>query len=65
MLHDFLITIALLIVIYDFFSLCSQPGKLAEAFKYFVQGMGYSKCHHKTPVVSCDGTCHLMLFWFF
>lgn len=20
-----------------------QPGKLAEAFKYFVQGMGYSK----------------------
>ena len=25
----------------------SQPGKLAEAFKYFVQGMGYSK----SPVV--------------
>lgn len=22
---------------------CLQPGKLAEAFKYFVQGMGYSK----------------------
>lgn len=26
--------------------LCSQPGKLAEAFKYFVQGMGYSKYSH-------------------
>lgn len=25
------------------FFFCSQPGKLAEAFKYFVQGMGYSK----------------------
>lgn len=24
--------------------LCSQPGKLTEAFKYFLQGMGYSKC---------------------
>lgn len=23
--------------------ICRQPGKLAEAFKYFVQGMGYSK----------------------
>lgn len=25
------------------FSLYSQPGKLTEAFKYFIQGMGYSK----------------------
>lgn len=25
-------------------SFLSQPAKLAEAFKYFVQGMGYSKC---------------------
>lgn len=24
-------------------SVLSQPAKLAEAFKYFVQGMGYSK----------------------
>lgn len=24
-------------------SLFPQPGKLTEAFKYFVQGMGYSK----------------------
>lgn len=28
-------------IFYLFFLL--QPGKLAEAFKYFVQGMGYSK----------------------
>lgn len=28
----------------DAFSVCVlQPGKLAEAFKYFVQGMGYSE----------------------
>ena len=25
-------------------SLALQPGKLTEAFKYFLQGMGYSKC---------------------
>uniref|UniRef100_A0A8C7KMC4 N-myc downstream regulated 1b n=1 Tax=Oncorhynchus kisutch TaxID=8019 RepID=A0A8C7KMC4_ONCKI len=25
----------------------SQPGKLTEAFKYFIQGMGYSKYHGK------------------
>lgn len=23
-----------------------QPGKLTEAFKYFIQGMGYSKSTH-------------------
>lgn len=34
-----------------FFPICSQPGKLAEAFKYFVQGMGYSKCQHSTALV--------------
>lgn len=26
-----------------FFFLLLKPGKLAEAFKYFVQGMGYSE----------------------
>uniref|UniRef100_A0A672JF29 Uncharacterized protein n=1 Tax=Salarias fasciatus TaxID=181472 RepID=A0A672JF29_SALFA len=30
-----------------------QPGKLAEAFKYFVQGMGYSKPHR--PLCSVHG----------
>lgn len=24
-------------------SVCLQPAKLTEAFKYFIQGMGYSK----------------------
>ena len=28
-----------------------QPAKLAEAFKYFVQGMGYSKCGLSKQVV--------------
>lgn len=26
------------------FALSLQPGKLTEAFKYFLQGMGYSEC---------------------
>uniref|UniRef100_A0A672ZQF2 Uncharacterized protein n=1 Tax=Sphaeramia orbicularis TaxID=375764 RepID=A0A672ZQF2_9TELE len=29
--------------------LLNPPGKLAEAFKYFVQGMGYSKSTHTLP----------------
>lgn len=29
-----------------------QPGKLTEAFKYFVQGMGYSKWEHSFLVWS-------------
>lgn len=30
-------------------SLVLQPGKLTEAFKYFLQGMGYSKCTPRPP----------------
>ena len=33
-------------------SLALQPGKLTEAFKYFLQGMGYSKC--TTPHTPTD-----------
>lgn len=32
-----------------------QPGKLAEAFKYFVQGMGYSKWKIKKKLLICFG----------
>uniref|UniRef100_A0A674BWR4 Ndrg family member 3a n=1 Tax=Salmo trutta TaxID=8032 RepID=A0A674BWR4_SALTR len=32
-----------------------QPGKLAEAFKYFVQGMGYSKYTSLTFLCKCSG----------
>lgn len=31
------------------FSFPLQPGKLTEAFKYFLQGMGYSKYTPTTP----------------
>lgn len=29
--------------LFSFLVMCPQPGKLTEAFKYFLQGMGYSE----------------------
>lgn len=39
-------------------ALSLQPGKLTEAFKYFLQGMGYSECQGwargwRVPVCVC------------
>lgn len=38
-----------------------QPGKLTEAFKYFVQGMGYSKW--QTVFWFCGGVVRGKLLW--
>lgn len=32
-----------------------QPGKLTEAFKYFLQGMGYSKYSSPRPTLETGG----------
>uniref|UniRef100_A0A8C0LVP9 Protein NDRG4 n=1 Tax=Canis lupus familiaris TaxID=9615 RepID=A0A8C0LVP9_CANLF len=43
----------------------TQPGKLTEAFKYFLQGMGYRpRCcatHHMLPTMTGDSLGHLHL----
>lgn len=36
-----------------------QPAKLAEAFKYFVQGMGYSKYRTSPQVLGWGPGCNL------
>lgn len=41
--------------------LCLQPGKLAEAFKYFVQGMGYSK--YSWPYVLSVSSSNETWYW--
>lgn len=47
----------LLIIMYNNTLFLLQPAKLAEAFKYFVQGMGYSKYWHYGMVLSASRVC--------
>lgn len=47
----------LLIIMYSNTLFLSQPAKLAEAFKYFVQGMGYSKYWHYGMVHAASKVC--------
>lgn len=47
----------LLITVYSNLLFFLQPAKLAEAFKYFVQGMGYSKYWY------WNGSCSYQVCW--